>query len=131
MIFEQPKRRISTTRVYSYEHCEAGMKRTLSSRKQFQPNGGYDDVEAITILLRTKKYERFVGRKISCSIYTYVFRDDNPKKASTLLKEDGALPICCLVVHLKGKTTLAKVLLQELDVDSMDILEINELMRIV
>ena len=28
MIFEQPKRRISTTRVYSYEHCEAGMKRT-------------------------------------------------------------------------------------------------------
>ena len=40
--------------------------------------------------------------------------------------EDGALP------HLlfsgapgTGKTTLAKVLLQELDVDSMDILEIN------
>ena len=60
------------------------------------------------------------------SIDTYVFRDDNQKKQVAGWKEDGALP------HLlfsgapgTGKTTLAKVLLQELDVDSMDILEIN------
>ena len=60
------------------------------------------------------------------SIDSYVFRDDNQRKQVTGWKEDGALP------HLlfsgapgTGKTTLAKVLLQELDVDSMDILEIN------
>ena len=60
------------------------------------------------------------------SIDTYVFRDDNQRKQVSGWKEDGALP------HLlfsgapgTGKTTLAKVLLQELDVDSMDILEIN------
>ena len=60
------------------------------------------------------------------SIDTYVFRDDNQRKQVTGWKEDGALP------HLlfsgapgTGKTTLAKVLLQELDVDSMDVLEIN------
>ncbi len=60
------------------------------------------------------------------SIDTYVFRDDNQRKQVTGWKDDGALP------HLlfsgapgTGKTTLAKVLLQELDVDSMDILEIN------
>tara|TARA_B100001057_G_scaffold188107_1_gene188926 strand:+ start:1379 stop:2302 length:924 start_codon:yes stop_codon:yes gene_type:complete len=60
------------------------------------------------------------------SIDTYVFRDDNQRKQVTGWKDDGALP------HLlfsgapgTGKTTLAKVLLQELDVDNMDILEIN------
>ena len=60
------------------------------------------------------------------SIDTYVFRDDNQRKQVTGWKEDGALP------HLlfsgapgTGKPTLAKVLLQELDVDNMDILEIN------
>ena len=60
------------------------------------------------------------------SIDTYVFRDDNQRKQVAGWKDDGALP------HLlfsgapgTGKTTLAKVLLQELDVDSMDILEIN------
>ena len=60
------------------------------------------------------------------SIDTYVFRDDNQRKQVTGWKVDGALP------HLlfsgapgTGKTTLAKVLLHELDVDSMDILEIN------
>ena len=60
------------------------------------------------------------------SIETYVFRDDNQRRQVAGWKEDGALP------HLlfsgapgTGKTTLAKVLLQELDVDSMDILEIN------
>ena len=60
------------------------------------------------------------------SIDTYVFRDDNQHRQVAGWLEDGALP------HLlfsgapgTGKTTLAKVLLQELDVDSMDILEIN------
>ena len=33
MIFEQPKRRISTTRIYSYENVPAGMKRTTVTRK--------------------------------------------------------------------------------------------------
>ena len=60
------------------------------------------------------------------SIDTYVFRDDNQHRQVAGWLGDGALP------HLlfsgapgTGKTTLAKVLLQELDVDSMDILEIN------
>ena len=60
------------------------------------------------------------------SIETYVFRDDKQKQQVSGWLGDGALP------HLlfsgapgTGKTTLAKVLLQELDVDPMDVLEIN------
>jgi replication factor C small subunit len=60
------------------------------------------------------------------SIDTYVFRDDKQKQQVTGWAADGALP------HLlfsgapgTGKTTLAKVLLNELGVDSMDVLEIN------
>ena len=60
------------------------------------------------------------------SIDTYVFRDNKQKQQVSGWLADGALP------HLlfsgapgTGKTTLAKVLLLELDVDPMDILEIN------
>ena len=60
------------------------------------------------------------------SIDTYVFRDDKQKQQVSGWLGDGALP------HLlfsgapgTGKTTLAKVLLQELNVDPMDVLEIN------
>ena len=60
------------------------------------------------------------------SIDTYVFRDDKQKQQVSGWLGDGALP------HLlfsgapgTGKTTLAKVLLHELDVDPMDTLEIN------
>jgi replication factor C small subunit len=59
-------------------------------------------------------------------IDNYVFRDARQKQQVTGWISDGALP------HLlfsgapgTGKTTLAKVLLHELGVDSMDILEIN------
>jgi len=59
-------------------------------------------------------------------ISSYVFRDEKQKQQVSGWVAEGALP------HLlfsgapgTGKTTLAKVLLQELDVDSMDILEIN------
>jgi replication factor C small subunit len=60
------------------------------------------------------------------NIEDYVFRDTNQQRQVTGWIKDGALP------HLlfsggpgTGKTTLAKVLLTELDVNSMDILEIN------
>ena len=60
------------------------------------------------------------------NIEDYVFRDTNQQGQVTGWIKDGALP------HLlfsgapgTGKTTLAKVLLTELDVNSMDILEIN------
>ena len=60
------------------------------------------------------------------SIGTYVFRDEGQRQQVSGWVEEGALP------HLlfsgapgTGKTTLAKVLLIELDVDNMDILEIN------
>ena len=59
-------------------------------------------------------------------IDSYVFRDNKQKQQVSGWLGDGALP------HLlfsgapgTGKTTLAKVLLQELDVDPMDVLEIN------
>ena len=57
---------------------------------------------------------------------SYVFRDSKQKQQVAGWVSEGALP------HLlfsgapgTGKTTLAKVLLQELEVDDMDILEIN------
>ena len=60
------------------------------------------------------------------SIGTYVFRDEGQRQQVSGWVQEGALP------HLLfsgapgvGKTTLAKVLLQELEVDDMDILEIN------
>ena len=60
------------------------------------------------------------------SIGTYVFRDEGQRQQVSGWVKEGALP------HLLfsgapgvGKTTLAKVLLQELEVDDMDILEIN------
>ena len=60
------------------------------------------------------------------NIQSYVFRDSKQQQQVAGWVSEGALP------HLlfsgapgTGKTTLAKVLLQELEVDDMDILEIN------
>jgi len=60
------------------------------------------------------------------SIDTYVFRDEGQRQQVSGWVQEGALP------HLlfsgapgTGKTTLAKVLLNELEVNDMDILEIN------
>lgn len=66
--------------------------------------------------------EKYRPRTVS----DYVFRDDNQRKQVTGWIKEGALP------HLlfsgapgTGKTTLAKVLLHELEVDAYDVLEIN------
>ena len=41
------------------------MKRTTGLLENLPINGGYDDVEAITILsIQGIKYERFVGREV-------------------------------------------------------------------
>ena len=56
------------------------------------------------------------------SIEDYVFET---RHAQVWLVQEGALTTCYLVVPGTGKTTLAKVLLQELDTYDMDILEIN------
>jgi len=49
MIFEQPREGLVQQEFVSYENVPAGMKRTTVTRK-FTINGGYDDVESITIL---------------------------------------------------------------------------------
>ena len=60
------------------------------------------------------------------SIDNYVFRNDNQHRQVAGWLGDRALPhLLFSVAPGAGITTLAKVLLQELDVDSMDILEIN------
>ena len=51
MVFEQPRDGLVQQEFVSYEHVDAGMKRTTITRK-FTKNGSYDDVEAITILPR-------------------------------------------------------------------------------
>ena len=53
MIFEQPRDGLVQQEFISYENVPAGMKRTTVTRK-FTTNGGYDDVEAITILPNTR-----------------------------------------------------------------------------
>ena len=49
IIFEQPREGLVQQEFVSYENVPAGMKRTTVTRK-FTINGGYDDVESITIL---------------------------------------------------------------------------------
>ena len=53
MIFEQPRKGLVQQEFVSYENVEAGMKRTTTTRR-YTVNGGYDDVETVTILPRNK-----------------------------------------------------------------------------
>jgi DNA polymerase III delta prime subunit len=60
------------------------------------------------------------------SLTEYVFRDNKQKSQVESWVRDGSLPHLLLSGAAgTGKTTLAKVLLQELDVSSMDVLEMN------
>ena len=70
--------------------------------------------------------ELWVEKYRPTSVKDYVFRDDKQKKQVSSWVESGAIP------HLlfsgaagTGKTTLAKVLLNELDVDDGDVMFIN------
>tara|TARA_B100001057_G_scaffold188107_1_gene188924 strand:+ start:989 stop:1219 length:231 start_codon:yes stop_codon:yes gene_type:complete len=51
MIFEQPRAGLVQQEFVSYENVDIGTKRTTITRK-FTTNGGYDDIESITILPR-------------------------------------------------------------------------------
>lgn len=59
-------------------------------------------------------------------IKDYVFKDDKQRKQISMWIEDGALPHMLLSgAPGTGKTTLAKVLLNELNVHAFDIMEVN------
>tara|TARA_B100001093_G_scaffold471620_1_gene494049 strand:- start:379 stop:612 length:234 start_codon:yes stop_codon:yes gene_type:complete len=51
MIFEQPRKGLVQQEFVSYESVEAGMKRSVTTRR-YTINGGYDDTQTITILPR-------------------------------------------------------------------------------
>lgn len=60
------------------------------------------------------------------SIDEYVFKDQNQKRKIEKWIKDGALPQCLFSGAAgTGKTTLAKMLFHELNVDPFDVLEVN------
>ena len=60
------------------------------------------------------------------SVSEYVFRDDSQRTTVNQWIKDKSIPHLILSGHAGiGKTTLAKVLLNELEIDPLDIMEIN------
>lgn len=66
--------------------------------------------------------EKYRPKKVN----DYVFRDSHQKRQVESWIKDGSIPHLLFSGHAGiGKTTLAKVLLNELDIPALDILEIN------
>jgi len=60
------------------------------------------------------------------TIHDYVFQDDSQKTQVERMIRDGDIPHLLLCgVQGSGKTTLARILINALEIDEMDILEIN------
>ena len=79
------------------------------------------------ITLQGVMYERIMGRKVSPqTVDGYVFRDEAQRSQVKTWIKDKTIPHLLFSGNAGiGKTTLAKLLFNELELNDLDILEIN------